>query len=185
MNDLTNAHPNMGVGLLWQKTLTKKPIETLQENASGFFDKINSKYASSMKCQEGCSKCCYTDISIFEVEAERIQDWFKSKSSSEKETLVDLWKQAHDEGACTFLYNDRCSIYEARPVICRTQGAPLFIQASNVLDYCPLNFQAGPPPKEDWLNLDRLNTLLSFAAKSSGLEKRIRLKKIKINVLGS
>ncbi|MGZ3809289.1 MAG: YkgJ family cysteine cluster protein, partial [Bacteriovorax sp.] len=81
--------------------------------------------------------------------------------------------------ACAFLYDDRCTIYEARPVICRTQGAPLFLQEENVLDYCPLNFKEGDPPKEDWLNLDRLNTLLSFAAKTSGLEKRITLKKLK------
>jgi hypothetical protein len=51
-----------------------------------------------------------------------------------------------------------------------------------VLDYCPLNFKEGDPPKEDWLNLERMNTLLSFAAKSTGLEQRIRLKKLKIEL---
>ena len=156
----------------------KKPIETLQENASGFFDKLHQQHAASMKCKEGCSKCCYTDISVFEVEAERIRQWFLTQSPEEQKVLTDLWATENEKGACSFLYNDRCSIYEARPVICRTQGAPLFVQVDNVLDYCPLNFEAGDPPKEDWLNLDRLNTLLSFAAKTSGLDKRIRLKKL-------
>lgn len=160
-------------------TMTKKPIETLQENASAFFEKIHSKHAASMKCKEGCSKCCFTDISVFEVEGERIREWFKTLSEERKSELKTLWQTPPASGACAFLYNDSCSIYEARPIICRTQGAPLFIQADNILDYCPLNFEAGDPPKEDWLNLDRLNTLLSFAAKTSGLEKRIRLKKLK------
>ncbi len=159
--------------------MSKKPIETLQENASGFFDKVANKYSAEMKCKEGCSKCCYTDISVFEVEAKRIEEWLQSQSEEKQVELKELWKSPVEKGACSFLYNDSCSIYEARPVICRTQGAPLFVQVDNVLDYCPLNFTAGDPPKEDWLNLDRLNTLLSFAAKTSGLEKRIRLKKLK------
>ncbi len=160
-------------------TNLNKPIVSLQQNASGFFDKVESKYKAQMKCAEGCSKCCYTDISVFEVESEHIKEWFNSLSTDEQSALKTLWQAPVASGACTFLYNDRCSVYEARPIICRTQGAPLFIQSENVLDYCPLNFSAGDPPKEDWLNLERLNTLLSFAASSSGLDKRVRLKKLK------
>jgi Fe-S-cluster containining protein len=163
----------------------KKPIETLQENASGFFEKIMTKYSADMKCAEGCSKCCYTDISIFKVESERLLAWFNSQSSETKLELQTLWKQPVEKGACTFLYNDRCSVYEARPVICRTQGAPLYLASENSLDYCPLNFEQGDPPKEDWLNLERLNTMLSLAAKTSGLDERIRLKKFKAEILAS
>lgn len=157
----------------------KKPIETLQENASGFFDKISQKYSADMKCIEGCSKCCYTDISIFEVESARIKDWLSQQNDEVQKELKLLWASKNEPGACSFLYNDRCSIYEVRPVICRTQGAPLFLATENVLDYCPLNFEAGDPLKEDWLNLERLNTMLSLAAKTSGQEGRIRLKKLK------
>jgi Fe-S-cluster containining protein len=164
-------------------TLTKKPIVTLQENASGFFDKISAKYSSQMKCKEGCSKCCHTDISIFRVESERIKDWFNGLATVEQAELKALWQTKNEPGACTFLYNDRCSIYEARPVICRTQGAPLFLATENVLDYCPLNFESGDPEKADWLNLERLNTMLSLAAKTTGLDARIRLKKFKAELL--
>jgi len=157
----------------------KKPIVSLQENASGFFDKVQSKYAAQMKCAEGCAKCCYTDISVFEVESENIKEWFNSQSDEKKSELKTLWQTPVNAGACAFLYDEKCSVYEARPIICRTQGAPLFVQSQNVLDYCPLNFEAGDPPKEDWLNLERLNTLLSFAASTSGQDKRVRLKKLK------
>ena len=163
--------------------MTKNPIETLQENASGFFDKIYAKYSNQMKCKEGCSKCCFTNISVFKVESERITEWFSSQGPVVQKELQELWATKNETGACTFLYNDRCTIYEARPVICRTQGAPLFLQSENVLDYCPLNFEAGDPPKEDWLNLERLNTMLSLAAKSSGLDERIKLNKLKAKFL--
>lgn len=162
---------------------TKKPIETLQENASGFFDKVIGLYQSEMKCKEGCSKCCYTDISVFSVEGKRIEDWFDHLEEKAQNDLQELWQTKNEPGACSFLYNDACSIYPARPVICRTQGAPLFIASENKLDYCPLNFESKDPEKTDWLNLERLNTMLSLAAKSAGLEDRIRLKKLKASLL--
>lgn len=165
--------------------MNKKPIVSLQENASGFFDKVQSQYSSQMKCAEGCAKCCYTDISVFEVESEHIKEWFVSLPGEKQQALKNLWQAPVAPGACTFLYDDRCSVYEVRPIICRTQGAPLFVQSENVLDYCPLNFEAGDPPKEDWLNLERLNTLLSFAAKTAGQDKRVRLKKLKELLLKS
>lgn len=165
--------------------MTNKPIVTLQENASGFFDKTILKYASEMKCKEGCSKCCYTDISIFKVESERIKEWFNSKDEEVKKNLKLLWSSQNEPKACTFLYEEKCSIYEVRPVICRTQGVPLFLATENVLDYCPLNFEAKDPPKEDWLNLERLNTMLSLAAKSAGQEERIRFKKLKTELLSN
>jgi Fe-S-cluster containining protein len=160
------------------------PIITLQENASGFFEKIHQKHSTQMECKKGCSKCCQTDISVFEIEGERINEWFYAQDELQQKDLLELWSTPHQAGYCSFLYNDQCTIYEARPLICRTQGLPLFLSKENVLDYCPLNFKAGDPPKEDWLNLERMNTLLSFAASSAKKDVRIRLKKLKAKLLG-
>jgi hypothetical protein len=160
------------------------PIITLQENASGFFDKISQKHATQMECKKGCSKCCKTDISVFEIEADRILEWFSALSESEQSRLKSLWATPHQAEHCAFLYDDQCTVYEARPLICRTQGLPLFLSTDNALDYCPLNFKAGDPPKEDWLNLERMNTLLSFAASNTKKDARVRLKKLKAKMLG-
>ncbi|MEA9355681.1 YkgJ family cysteine cluster protein [Bacteriovorax sp. PP10] len=163
--------------------MNNNPVVTLQENASGFFDKISEKHSDKMQCKKGCSKCCQTDISVFEIESDRIEDWFAAQEPVEQQRLLDLWQTPNQETYCTFLYNDQCTIYEARPLICRTQGLPLYVASENVLDYCPLNFKAGDPPKEDWLNLERMNTLLSFAASTEKKDKRIRLKKLKTKLL--
>lgn len=163
--------------------MDKKPIVTLQENASAFFEKVSLKYSAVMACKEGCSKCCFTDISIFQVESERISEWFKAQPVDQQKALQELWATKGETGACAFLYNNSCTIYEARPVICRTQGAPLFIASTNTLDYCPLNFEKEDPVKDDWLNLERLNTMLSLAAKMANQDSRIRLKKLKTELL--
>lgn len=161
----------------------KKPIEILQENASSFFDKVYTKNSSKMACSEGCAKCCYTDISIFEVEADLIRNYFLGLNENDKEELKKLWNEKNNQGACSFLYNEKCSIYDVRPIICRTQGLPLHLAIENTLDFCPLNFKDGNPEKTDWLNLERLNTMLAFAAHTAERENRIRLKKLKTEFL--
>lgn len=156
-----------------------KPIDTLHDNATGFFNKVQEKYKSDMLCSAGCSKCCYTDISVFEVESEKITAWFESLALDFKDQLKNLWSQKNDNNACAFLYDNKCTIYEVRPLICRTQGAPLYLSTENILDYCPLNFTHHEPEKSYWLNLERLNTMLSLAATAAGKQERIRLTKLK------
>lgn len=160
-----------------------KPIESLQENASAFFEKVTNKYSDKMACKSGCSKCCFTDISVFDVEADLIRDWHQQLSIDDKIKLNQDWEVKSEIGACTFLFEDKCTIYNVRPIICRTQGAPLHLSKENILDYCPLNFLEAEPEKEYWLNLERLNTLLGFAAKTAERDSRIRLKKLKIELL--
>ncbi len=159
------------------------PIITLWENASQFFDKVANKYQSEVTCKSGCSKCCYTDISIFEVESKQIEHWFAALDSSSKEVLKENWKSHSIKEACVFLHEDKCSIYPVRPIICRTQGLPLHIVQDDLLDFCDLNFKNQKPSKEDWLNLDRLNTLLTLAAKSAKLDQRMSLKKLRKKLL--
>ncbi len=158
-------------------------LKTLQANASGFFDKVQNKHVDKMVCKAGCSKCCYVDLSVFTVEANLIRDWFQSLTSDRQNELRTLWRTELKDGenangkkekSCAFLKDEMCTIYEARPLICRTQGAPLFFQELNSFDVCPLNFsQSEIPPREDWLNVDRLNTLLAMLQGES--QERVRL----------
>lgn len=84
------------------------------------------------KCRKGCSACCYQRVAISEVEAEVL-----SKRIS-KEDIPALKKQAQaahnsevvynkqltrDEARCVFLKNGECSVYDVRPMMCRTYHA--------------------------------------------------------------
>lgn len=74
-------------------------------------------------CKTGCSHCCHIAVAVTEPEAQLI-----AKHSGRKlATPVDnggLRHQAHAEKyyghACPFLDKQRCSIYEHRPIACRT-----------------------------------------------------------------
>lgn len=167
------------------------PLVHLQENASEFFNKMQSKNADKMICAAGCSRCCYVSLSVFESEAARIVDWFNALDEVEQKNAVELWKNiagdmalafdGKNSEACAFLKNNKCTIYEARPTLCRTQGAALQLkkempngEITIAVDCCPLNFKGDNslPPKEDWLDLDRLASMQSIAENQYQLRGR-------------
>ncbi|WGL58668.1 YkgJ family cysteine cluster protein [Pigmentibacter sp. JX0631] len=159
-----------------------QPILNLQENCSNFYKKINEKYHEQMNCKQGCARCCFVNLSIFQAEAYRIIVWVLNLDAGKKKELLELLQkpmQSEEKNfqnklasPCVFLRDNSCTIYEARPTICRTQGVPLqFKQVDKenniniTVDHCPLNFsdQDNFPNKNEWLDLDRLNTLQSIA----------------------
>lgn len=156
-------------------------VEALQDNVSQFFDRFFEKHHSHMRCGQGCSSCCQSGLTVFPVEAERILNWWSELDLTSRERIKAQWTRALSEpsgGAsskCVFLSEDSCSIYKARPVVCRSQGLPLKISvekqsaeddvAESELSLCELNFteHGSIPEGREWLDLDRLNVLLTIA----------------------
>ena len=102
----------------------------------------------NLLCRRGCSSCCVDDLTVFEVEADRIRDTFPE--------LLEAG-QPGPAGACAFLDIDgACRIYEARPYVCRTQGLPLRWfeeddedEVVEFRDICPLNAEEVAPETLD------------------------------------
>lgn len=120
--------------------------------------------AGRLRCGPGCSDCC-RHISVFPVEAVRLAVALRELPESDVEPLRARARDSRPEGACPLLTEEnRCRLYEARPIICRTQGLPLLVQGDGAprLTGCPLNDLAGGPiPAAAIIDLERLNTLLA------------------------
>jgi hypothetical protein len=96
-----------------------------------------------LRCGRGCAACCVDDLTVFEVEAERI-----------RRAHPELLEQGspHPPGACAFLDSSgACRVYSERPYVCRTQGLPLrwieeeedgSLEERRAL--CALNLPGGP-----------------------------------------
>lgn len=88
-----------------------------------------------MKCGAGCSSCCQA-FKILPIEYEYIQQQLKLNNI----TTTNKVKK----GECKYLIDNKCSIYEYRPIICRTHGFPLVRLNEEVEEYevsfCELNF---------------------------------------------
>lgn len=159
----------------------KSALETLRQNATDFFDRVYTKNGEKMSCQAGCAACCHAEFSISLAEAALISNWFSNLGTDQQAKLKREWSEPKTMGVdpsgkaappCAFLLDSKCSIYFARPLICRTQGLPLKIQNEEneiIVDACPLNFDEGKklPPQEDWLDLDRMNELKIIAERFS------------------
>ena len=143
------------------------PFQALQQNAEGLFDQIQDRNASKMVCRSGCSACCHARFSVFIGEALLIFQWFFGLRESERQALRTRWNgKPPAPSACAFLRESRCTIYPARPIICRTQGAPLRVEGR--VDACSLNFDGGktlPQNPSNHFDLDRLTHLQSIAEK--------------------
>jgi Fe-S-cluster containining protein len=133
---------------------------TLLEELDAYGDKLRARYREHIVCREGCSGCCSLR-SVFAVEACSMFIHVYSMPAEKRRTLFGitaLEPLASDAAVCCpFLLDDRCLVYDARPVICRTHGYPLLVEGK--VDYCPKNFAALRTIESDFiLDLDALNT---------------------------
>ena len=173
-------------------------VIAIQANVDGYFENYRKLSGQHLQCSQGCSQCCQVELTVFRCEALRILDWVEGLSAPEKLALRSLLAAEESppgpdangkvQGACVFLKNQSCSIYPARPTVCRSQGAILHL--GKFYDVCPLNFQEEGSllPARNWLHLERLNQALAsvqreLEERDSTFETRISLKEVHSEVL--
>lgn len=86
-----------------------------------------------VSCKKGCAACCHTQVSITEDEAKLLAtlvskghsiDWHRLHiQAGTKNGAKDFFKLDYNLRRCVFLDgNNACSIYEQRPMVCRTNN---------------------------------------------------------------
>lgn len=123
---------------------------------------ISSALDGQITCSAGCSSCC-TSITVFPVEAAAMRETLANLPEQEAED-IRRHVSAHADGErCPLLFNHRCLLYEARPIICRTHGLPIIYtnDGRRSSDCCPLNLtNTESLPGSQVIDLDKLNTVL-------------------------
>ena len=132
-------------------TLYKELLNTIDSH----FEKVKQLQKDEMRCVKGCSSCCINDLTVCSVEA-----YYMKKAISNKKFNASY----ADENNCIFLIDNECSIYEHRPIVCRTQGLPLLYERHNhdgekELSVCEKNFLNNILP-ESILDMEKINTAL-------------------------
>lgn len=98
----------------------KDVFKSLKELYS-FFDSFFEYSNGLVACKNGCSYCCHMEVGIYTVEAELIaneigvpMDKLQNVHSYRQNGWMDMQRP------CPFLVDNSCSIYEIRPMVCRT-----------------------------------------------------------------
>jgi Fe-S-cluster containining protein len=155
-------------------------IEAFHREVDALAAKVASRHGARLVCARGCASCCVDELTVFEVEAERIRRSFPELLARGR---------PHAKGACAFLDDSgACRVYEARPYVCRTQGLPLrwfeedeHDEIVEQRDICPLNLE-GPalstlPDDDCWLIGPFEERLAELQAREDGgAMKRIALR---------
>jgi uncharacterized protein len=149
--------------------------DTLVARVDALAARFSARYAKHLVCRAGCSGCCHHHLSVFAVEAAAIRRAIEAMPAALRGRVeaqareTDVREARGEPVACPLLVDDRCAIYESRPLICRTQGLPLLLEADDgelEVDFCPLNFSA-PDAANDLeethlVPLERINLQLAL-----------------------
>ncbi len=134
------------------------------------FSGIQTRQSARMACAGGCHACCVPGLAVFRIERENLAAHVRGTPGLAEKLAALEAADPHAGARCAFLdETGRCAVYPARPLVCRSHGAPLFSSAPSpgeppLLDACPLNFTdlgtLAEVPASDFINLDTANAIL-------------------------
>jgi Fe-S-cluster containining protein len=148
----------------------------LVTRVEAFARTIRQRYAAQVTCHAGCDGCCYQQFTVFPVEAYHLQQAVARLTPAARQRLrqrvgrpADAFRLLDQPSPCVLLERGRCALYEARPLICRLHGYPLYstmIERPDGMqrDCCPLNFSGMALDTLDAqavFNLDLVNQTLA------------------------
>ena len=120
---------------LFPRQLVEKGISLFEANFDAVLQQVKSLDTDfELACSSGCSYCCYSHISLMPQEAFNIalylaqncneyeftrytEKCIQGAASLETKSLKSFVKDYFSP--CPFLHENRCSIYDVRPIVCR------------------------------------------------------------------
>lgn len=118
----------------------------LTTKVDAFFARAIARHGRDMQCGSGCSDCCHTRLTITAVEAAAIRREVASWPAERRAAVRDQAVAAAADRCGALDATGRCLIYDARPIVCRSHGAPIRLRERSlpVVQACHRNFPAGP-----------------------------------------
>jgi Fe-S-cluster containining protein len=164
------------------------PYRALLAQVDRLCARIVAAFPDQIECQAGCAACC-TLQGVLPVEAAALALAFHQLPAADAEALHARLQAAVDTDRCPLLTGERCPLYAARPIICRTHGLPLLVEDEHGrrVDRCPFNFTGlDTLPGSAIIALETLNQALVVANRhflatcfaEGGIAERVALRQI-------
>ena len=135
-------------------------LPELTAKVDAFFARVADRHGADMQCATGCSDCCHVRLSVTGVEAAAIRALVASWPAAQRAELAD--QGPADRCAALDPATGRCRIYAARPLVCRSHGAPIRLtrQSLPVIEACHRNFRHSEADADCVLDQGTLSALL-------------------------
>jgi Fe-S-cluster containining protein len=155
-------------------------IETVMNENSGAESKrrklfqitldVAAAIAPHAVCRAGCSHCCKTSALIYQSEADKIGKYLgrapvqiAARTPEEAESQLRPMRETYYGKPCPLLVNNRCSVYEVRPYVCRQQHS-----LDETPDQCDTDKVRSEDSSVPHYNLKHLEFAVLYVAMSSG-----------------
>ena len=128
-----------------------------------------------MQCGSGCSDCCHVRLTITTVEAAAIRDAIVTWDPGHRAALAANLAAASADRCVALDARGRCLIYDVRPIVCRSHGAPVRMTERSlpVIESCFRNFTHVTPDPDCVIDQTTLSALV--LAVNAGDDTRIDL----------
>ena len=140
-----------------------------------------------MQCGSGCSDCCEVRLTVTAVEAQALRDEVATWDPSRRAKLAANVARSgptrsgptRSGGHCAALGpTGRCLVYAARPIVCRSHGAPVRMTKHSLpviatIESCFRNFVTVTPDPDCIIDQTTLSALV--LAVNAGDDTRIDL----------
>ena len=120
----------------------------LTAKVDAFFGRVAERHGAQLQCTSGCADCCHAELGVSAIEADAVRTAVAALPTATGRALASRARTAPDPAAprCAGLGDDdRCAIYAARPLVCRSHGVPVRQRDPRglpIVDACGRNFTA-------------------------------------------
>lgn len=135
-----------------------------------FFARVEARHGGDMQCHTGCSDCCHVRLTVTSVEAGAIRAELATWPAARRAALAVQAAAAAPDRCGALDAAGRCAIYEVRPVVCRSHGAPIRLRQGSlpVVQSCFKNFTHVTPDPDCVIDQETLSALVLAVDRMEG-----------------
>lgn len=150
-------------------------LDELHAKVDAFFARVEARHGDDMQCRTGCADCCRVRLTVTGAEAAGIRALVAGWPEARRRALAEV---GPPDRCAALDADDRCRIYAARPIVCRSHGVPVRMRRGGlpVIEACHRNFTRIEPAPECILDQETLSMLtLALDREAGGSGARVDL----------
>ena len=145
-------------------------LDEVTAKVDAFFARVEARHGDDMQCHTGCSDCCHARLTVTGVEARAIGHELATWDPPRRAALAAHAAAAPTDRCAALDPGGRCLIYAARPVVCRSHGAPIRLRQGSlpVVQSCFKNFTHTTPDPDCVIDQETLSALVLTVDRTEG-----------------